>query len=181
MDLRFTEAQEILRKMVRDFLATECPKALVREIEKSEKGYSPELWKKMAELGWMGLVIPEEYEGMGYTFHDFTILMEEAGRNILPGPLLTTVISTFPILEAGTDAQKKEFLPKISSGELIFTMAQLESDGIFDASGINIKATAKGEDFIINGTKLFVEMAHVADYIICVTRTKEGSDENKDL
>ncbi|MBN2462357.1 MAG: acyl-CoA/acyl-ACP dehydrogenase [Dehalococcoidia bacterium] len=177
MDLRFTEAQEILRKMVRDFLATECPKTLVREIEKSEKGYSPELWKKMAELGWMGLVIPEEYEGMGYTFHDFTILMEEAGRNILPGPLLTTVISTFPILEAGTEEQKKEFLPKIARGELIITTAQLESEGIFDASGINVKATAKGEDFIINGTKLFVEMAHVADYIICVTRTKEGSDE----
>lgn len=177
MDLRFTEAQEILRKMVRDFLATECPKTLVREIEKSEKGYSPELWKKMAELGWMGLVIPEEYEGMGYTFQDFTILMEEAGRNILPGPLLTTVISTFPIIEAGTDAQKKEFLPKIARGELILTMAQLESEGAFDASGIDVKATAKGEDFIINGTKLFVEMARVADYIICVTRTKEGSSD----
>ena len=177
MDLRFTEAQEILRKMVRDFLATECPKTLVREIEKSEQGYSPELWKKMAELGWMGLVIPEEYEGMGYTFQDLTILLEEAGRNILPGPLITTAISTFPILEAGTEEQKKEFLPKIARGELIITTAQLESEGIFDASGINVKATAKGEDFIINGTKLFVEMAHVADCIICVTRTKEGSDE----
>ncbi|UCH51572.1 MAG: acyl-CoA/acyl-ACP dehydrogenase [Chloroflexota bacterium] len=177
MDLRFSEAQEILRKMVRDFLATECPKTLVRELEQSEKGYSPELWKKMAELGWMGLVIPEEYEGMGYTFQDLTILLEEAGRNILPGPLLTTVISTFPILEAGTEEQKKEFLPKIALGELIITTAQLEADGTFDASGIAVKATAKGEDFIINGTKLFVEMAHVADYIICVTRTKEGATE----
>ena len=74
MDLRFTEAQEILKKMARDFLTTECPKTLVRELEKSEKGYSPELWKKMAELGWMGLVIPEEYEGMGYTFQDLTVL-----------------------------------------------------------------------------------------------------------
>ena len=177
MDLRFTEAQEILRKMVRDFLTTECPKTLVREIEKSEKGYSPELWKKMAELGWMGLVIPEEYEGMGYTFQDLTILLEEAGRNILPGPLLTTVMSTFPILEAGTDEQKKEFLPKIARGELIITTAQLESEGTFGASGIAVNATAKGDDFIINGTKLFVEMAHVANYIICITRTKEGSDE----
>ena len=177
MDLRFTEAQEILRKMVRDFLATECPKTLVRELEKSEKGYSPELWKKMAELGWMGLVIPEEYEGMGYTFQDFTILVEEAGRNILPGPLITTVISTFPILEAGTEVQKKEFLPKIARGELIITTAQLESEGTFEAYGIAVKATPKGDDFIINGTKLFVEMAHVANYIICATRTKEGSGD----
>jgi alkylation response protein AidB-like acyl-CoA dehydrogenase len=173
MDTRFTEAQEILRKMARDFLSTECPKALVRELEKSEKGYSPELWKKMAELGWMGLIIPEQYEGMGYTFQDLTVLLEETGRNILPGPLIATVISTFPIIEAGTEEQKKEFLPQIARGELIITTALLEAEGTFNASGITVKATPKGDDFIINGTKLFVEMAHVADYIICVTRTKD--------
>jgi len=181
MDLRFTEAQEILKKMARDFLTTECPKTLVRELEKSEKGYSPDLWKKMAELGWMGLVIPEEYEGMGYTFQDLTVLLEEAGRNILPGPLISTVISTFPILEAGTEEQKKEFLSKIARGELIITTALLEAEGTFDASGIAVKATPKGDDFIINGTKLFVEMAHVANYIICVTRTKDGTSPEKGI
>jgi alkylation response protein AidB-like acyl-CoA dehydrogenase len=181
MDLRFTEAQEILRKMARDFLTTECPKTLVRELEKSEKGYSPELWKKMAALGWMGLVIPEEYEGMGYTFQDLTVLLEESGRNILPGPLIPTVISTFPILEAGTEEQKKEFLPKIARGELIITTALLEAEGTFDASGISVKATPKGDDFIIDGTKLFVEMAHVANYIICVTRTKDGTSPEKGI
>ena len=175
MDLRFTEAQEILRKMARDFLATECPKTLVRELEKSEKGYSPEVWKKMAELGWMGLIIPEKHEGMDYTFQDLTVLLEETGRNILPGPLIPTAISTFPILEAGTEEQKEEFLPKIARGELIITTALLEAEGTFNASGIAAKATPKGNDFIINGTKLFVEMAHVANYIICVTRTKDTS------
>ncbi len=181
MDLRFTEAQEILKKAARDFLTTECPKTLVRELEKSEKGYSPELWKKMAELGWMGLVIPEQYEGIGYTFQDLTVLLEEVGRNILPGPLIPTVISTFPILEAGTEEQKKEFLPKISSGDLILTLALLEAEGTFDASGISIKATPKGDDFVINGTKLFVEMAHVANYIVCVTRTKDGASPEKGI
>jgi alkylation response protein AidB-like acyl-CoA dehydrogenase len=175
MDLRFTEAQDILRKMARDFLTTECPKTLVRELEKSDKGYSPELWKKMAELGWMGLVIPESHEGMGYTFQDLTVLLEEVGRNILPGPLIPTVISSFSILEAGTDEQKKEFLPKIASGNLILTLALLEAEGSFDASGIALKATAKGDDFTLSGTKLFVEMAHIADYMVCVTRTKEGA------
>jgi alkylation response protein AidB-like acyl-CoA dehydrogenase len=177
MDLRFTEAQEILRKAARDFLTTECPKTLVRELEKSEKGYSPELWKKMAELGWMGLVIPEQYEGIGYTFQDLTVLLEEVGRNILPGPLMPTVICTFPILEGGTEEQKKEFLPKIASGDLIVTLALLDGEGTFDASGISLKATAKGEDFILNGTKFFVEMAHVTDYLVCVARTKEGASE----
>ncbi|MBM3119578.1 MAG: acyl-CoA dehydrogenase [Chloroflexi bacterium] len=181
MDLRFTEAQEILRKMARDFLATECPKTLVRELEQSDKGYSPELWKKMSELGWMGLIIPEEYDGMGYSFQDLTVLMEEIGRNILPGPLVPTIISTFPILEAGTEDQKKEFLPKIAQGKLILTTALLEADGTFNASGIATKATPKGDDFVINGTKLFVEMAHVADYLICVTRTKDGSPAEKGI
>lgn len=181
MDLRFTEAQEILRKMARDFLATECPKSLIRELEQSEKGYSPELWKKMAELGWMGLVIPEQYDGMGYTFQDLTVLIEEIGRNILPGPFICTVTSTFPILEAGTEEQKKDFLPKIAKGELILTTALLESEGTFNPSGITVSATAKGDSFIINGTKMFVEMAHVADYMVCAARTKSSSDQEKGI
>ncbi|MBM4450460.1 MAG: acyl-CoA dehydrogenase, partial [Chloroflexi bacterium] len=178
MDLRFSEQQEILKKMARDFLTTECPKALVRELEKDEKGYSPALWKKMAELGWMGLVIPENYEGMGYGFRDLTVLVEEIGRNILPGPLLCTIISTFPILENGTDEQKKDFLPKIARGELILTPALLEAEGTLDASGIALKATAKGDDFVINGTKMFVEMAHVADYFVLAARTKASTSED---
>jgi alkylation response protein AidB-like acyl-CoA dehydrogenase len=181
MDLRFTETQEILKKMARDFLATECPKTLVRKLEESKEGYSPEVWRKMAELGWMGLIMPEEYGGMGYTFQDLIVLLEEIGRNILPGPLIATVTSAFPILEAGTEEQKKELLPKIAQGELILTTALLETDGVFDASGITVKATPKGDDFVIDGTKLFVEMAHVANYILCVARTKEGTSPDKGI
>jgi alkylation response protein AidB-like acyl-CoA dehydrogenase len=181
MDLRFTETQEILKKMARDFLATECPKTLVRKLEQSEEGYSPELWKKMAELGWMGLIIPEEYGGMGYTFQDLVVLLEEIGRNILPGPLIATVTSTFPVLEAGTEEQKKELLPKIAQGELILTTALLEAEGVFDASGIAVKAATKGNDFVITGTKLFVEMAHVANRIVCAARTKDGASPEKGI
>jgi alkylation response protein AidB-like acyl-CoA dehydrogenase len=181
MDLRFTETQEILKKMARDFLTTECPKTLVRKLEQSEEGYSPEVWKKMAELGWMGLIIPEEYGGMGYTFQDLIVLLEEIGRNILPGPLIATITSAFLILEAGTEEQKKELLPKIAQGELILTTALLEGEGVFDASGITIEATPKGDDWLINGTKLFVETAHVADHIICVTRTKDSTAPEKGI
>jgi alkylation response protein AidB-like acyl-CoA dehydrogenase len=181
MDLRFTETQEILKKMARDFLTTECPKTLVRKLEQSEEGYSTELWKKMAELGWMGLIIPEEYGGMGYSFQDLVVLLEEIGRNILPGPLITTITSTFPILEAGTEEQKKELLPKIVQGELVLTTALLEGDGVFDASGITVRAIPKGDNFAIDGTKLFAEMAHVANHIICVTRTKEGTAPEKGI
>ncbi len=175
MDLRYSEEQEILKQSARDFLATECPKTLVRELERSEEGHSPELWKKMAELGWMGLIIPEEYEGIGYTFQDLTVLLEEMGRNILPGPFLATVTATLLILEAGTEEQKKELLPRIAQGELILTTAILEGHGVFDASGITVKATQKEDGFVITGTKLFVDMAGVASHMICITRTKEGA------
>ncbi len=181
MDLRFTETQEILKKMARDFLTTECPKTLVRKLEQSEEGYSPEVWKKMAELGWMGLIIPEEYGGMGYTFQDLVVLLEEIGRNILPGPLIVTITSTFPVFEAGTEEQKKDWLPKIAQGKVILSTALLEDDGVFDASGITIKATPKGDDFVINGAKLFVEMAHIVSHILCVTRTKDGASPEKGI
>lgn len=177
MDLRFTEEQEILKQSARDFLATECPKTMVRELERSEKGYSPELWQKMAGLGWMGLIVPEEYEGIGYTFQDLTVLLEEMGRNILPGPFLASVTGTFPVLEAGTEEQKRELLPGIARGEFILTTALLEQDGVLDAADIRVKAAPKGDGFVINGTKLFVDMANVASHIICVTRTGEGTSE----
>ncbi len=179
MDLRLSEEQEMLRTAARDFLAKECPKAKVRELEEDEKGYSTEMWKKMAELGWMELIIPEEYGGMELPFQNLTILLEEMGRNVLPGPFLCTMVSTFPILDVGTEEQKRKLLPKIAHGELILTMALLEASGTFDASGITTKAKPKGDNFIINGTKLFVEMAHVADYLICAARTTDEAPPEK--
>ena len=176
MDIAFTEEQEMLKKAASDFLAAECPKKLVRELEESEKGYSPDVWKKMAGLGWQGMVIPEQYDGMGMTFQDLTVLLEQMGRNILPGPFIPTVVEgAIPILDAGSEEQKKEFLPRVAKGELILTMAYLEPKGIRDASGIALKASAAGDNFMLKGTKVFVEMANVADYFICVTRTGKGA------
>ncbi|MFQ5988216.1 MAG: acyl-CoA dehydrogenase family protein, partial [Dehalococcoidia bacterium] len=124
MDLGFSEEQEMLRKTARDFLSNECPKSLVREMVEDEKGYTPELWRKMAELGWMGLAFPEEYDGMGMSFLDLVILLEEVGRACLPGPFFSTVVlGGFPILDAGTEEQKRELLPQIANGDLILTLA----------------------------------------------------------
>ncbi|MBE0415874.1 MAG: acyl-CoA/acyl-ACP dehydrogenase [Dehalococcoidia bacterium] len=182
MNLDFTEEQEMLRTSARDFLTTECPKTLVRELEESEKGYSPELWKKMAELGWMGLVIPDKYDGMGMQFMDLAVLLEEMGRNILPGPFFSTVVlGALPILSAGSEEQKKEILPKIAGGKAILTMALTEPSATYEASGVHTKAVARGNSFILNGTKLFVENAHIADYIICVTRTKDGASPEEGI
>jgi alkylation response protein AidB-like acyl-CoA dehydrogenase len=176
MNLDLTEEQEMLRTSARDFLTKECPKTMVRKLEEDEKGYSPELWYKMAELGWMGLVLPEQYNGMGMGFMDLVILLQEMGRNILPGPFFSTVVmGSLPILNAGTEEQKKEFLPRIAAGDMILTLAFIEPSARYDAAGVQTKAAAQGDSFIINGTKLFAENAHIADYIICVTRTKKGT------
>src|SRR4030067_2503842 len=91
MDFDFNEQQSMVKTMARDFLAGVCTKSKVRELEKDEKGYDPDMFSKMAELGWMGLIFPEEYGGMGAEFLDLVVLMEELGRNITPGPFFSTV------------------------------------------------------------------------------------------
>lgn len=178
MDFALSEEQEMLRNMSRDFLVNECPKSLVREMEEDEKGYSPELWKKMAELGWMGLVFPEEYGGEGLNFLDLTVLIEELGRALVPGPYLSTVVYCgLSILAAGTDEQKREFLPKIAKGDLTLSLALTEPSATWDAAGVTVMAVPEGDDFVISGTKLFISDAHVADYLLCVARTKESGDK----
>jgi alkylation response protein AidB-like acyl-CoA dehydrogenase len=176
MDTTFTEEQEILRKSAADFLAKEVPESKVREIEDSESGFEPELWKGMADLGWTGLAIPEQYGGMGMTFQDLSIILEEMGKNVTPTPFFCSMLGgAYPILDAGTEEQKREFLPKIADGVLILTLALLEAEGIYEASDVRTKAIQKNGSFTINGKKLFVEQANNAGYLICVTRTKEGT------
>lgn len=177
MDLDFTEEQDMLRNSARDFLSTECDKATVRKIEESDEGYSPEIWSKMAELGWQGLMIPEEYDGMGMGLMDLVVVFEEIGRNVLPSPFLATVVlGTSPIVEAGTEEQKKELLPKVVTGEAILTLALTEPSVGYSADCVELKAEGKGDIFVLNGTKLFVEFASASDYMVVVARTKSGGN-----
>jgi alkylation response protein AidB-like acyl-CoA dehydrogenase len=183
MNFELDEEQVMLKTSARDFLEKECPKELVREImEDDEKGYSPELWKKMAELGWLGLSFPEEYGGADFTFLDLAVLLEECGRALVPGPLVPTVVHVgHTILAAGTEEQKQEILPKMINGELILTLAFMEENGSLEASGMTVKAEKSGDNYVINGTKLFVPDANVADYILCVTRTTDGADKEEGI
>jgi alkylation response protein AidB-like acyl-CoA dehydrogenase len=174
MNLALSETQEMIRKSARDFLSSKCPKTLVREMEQDDQGYSPVLWQQMAELGWMGLVFPEKYGGAGMSFLDIAMLLEEMGRACLPSPFFSTVVlGGLPILDLGSEKQKEEYLPKISNGEIVLTLALTEPSARYDASSITVKATANGNDYIISGTKLFIPDAHIADYMLCVARTSE--------
>jgi alkylation response protein AidB-like acyl-CoA dehydrogenase len=177
MDPRLSEEQEILQKSARDFLTEKCPKSVIKELEKSEKGYSPEIWKEIGELGWLGLAFPEKYGGSGMSFLDLAILLEEMGKACFPGPFFSTVVASgLYILDAGTEEQKQKYLPQIAGGKAIFTLAMIEASGKWDAGGIKVKAAASGNDYVINGTKMFVPDASVADYFLCVTRTQESAN-----
>ena len=182
MDFELGEEQVMLKTSARDFLEKECPKQLVREMMEDEKGYSPELWKKMAAQGWLGLAFPEEHGGAGMSFLDLVVLLEEMGRALVPGPFVPTVVLTgLPILDAGTEEQKQQFLPNIASGDMLMALAFIEPNGSLEASGVTVKATPSGQNFIIDGTKLFVADAHVADYFLCVTRTKDSPNKEEGI
>lgn len=174
MDFSLTEEQEMLRKIARDFLSTECPKDSVREMIRSEKGYTSELWQKMAQLGWMGLIIPEKCGGIGGTYLDIAVLLEEMGRACLPGPFFSSLIGTLAVLEQGNEQQKSELLPRIAQGELTLTLAVSEPGVGYEIDTFQCQATAEGKEYVIEGTKLFVENAHVADFIICAARSPES-------
>ena len=173
MDFNLTEEQTILRETVRHFLEKECPSSFVLEMEKDERGYRSELWQKMAELGWMGLIVPEEYNGVGGDLLDLVVILEEMGRACLPGPFFSTVVlGCLSIIEVGDETLSRNFLPKIASGELVMTMAHLEpSMTKYDPFLIGLNAAPDGDAYVLNGTKLFVPDAHVSDYLICVART----------
>ena len=176
MEFSFTEEQKLIKNAAHDFLEKECPSDLVREMEEDHRGYSLDLWRKMAELGWLGLIFPAKYGGSEGIFLDLIVLLEEMGRYLAPVPFLPTVIlGGVSILSAGTEKQKQEFLPIIVKGELILTMALIESDLNYDASGVDLQVIREGDLFVINGTKLFVPYAHVANCLICATRTKNSA------
>jgi len=171
MDFGFSEEQEMLRKSARDFLAAESPMTYVRRMMEDDRGFTDAQWKQMAELGWMGLILPEQYGGAGGDFVDMVVVLEEMGRAVLPGPFFATVIlGGVALLEGGSDGQKASFLPKIAAGDLRVTLAQLEPNARWDAEGIELQARKDGGGYRLAGTKLFVPDAHTADVIIVAGR-----------
>jgi alkylation response protein AidB-like acyl-CoA dehydrogenase len=176
MDISLSEEQELLQGSARDFLQQECPIRLVRAMEADEKGYDPSLWRQMAELGWLGLALPESYGGTGATMVDLVVLLEEFGRALVPGPFVpTAVLAGLPILWAGSDQQKQIYLPRLVQGELIVTLAWHEPSATSQAAGVETAADLQGEAYVLNGTKLCVPYAHVADYLLTVARTATGA------
>ncbi len=177
MDLGFNETQQMLQNSAREFLSQECPHSLVREMEQDPKGYPDQLWKSIVDLGWTGVAFPQKYGGTEGSFVDLAVLVEELGRALAPSPFFSTVVmGGMTILDAGSDAQKDEYLTQICQGQATFAFAVLEPSATYEAWGIETEATRDGDGFTLNGTKLFVPDAHTADNIVVAARTTKGSD-----
>ncbi len=177
MNFGFTEEQEFLRTTARDFLAKECPMTVVREISENEpSGYRPEIWAQMAELGWLGLLIPEEYGGAGLGLVDLVVILEEIGRGLLPSPFQANLQGTLAILRAGNETQRKELLSGIAAGERIVSLAVTEEAGTEKADDLAARAERADGGYRITGSKLFVPHALNADRLIVLARTGEGGD-----
>lgn len=172
MDLRLNEDQEMIRNAAREFLQSECPMASVRALEEDPKGYSPELWRKMAELGFMGVAFSEDYGGIGKGFLELCLLIEEYGRSGLSGPFFaTTVLCGLPIAEYGADAQKNEHLSAIADGKCIMTYAESEPGAAWGPAGVRLTAAARDDGYVLDGVKLFVPYADVADHLLVAACT----------
>src|SRR5438093_12818492 len=170
MDFGFSEEQEMLRKSARDFLAKECPMTYVRQMMEDEQGFRDEQWRKMAELGWMGLILPEAHGGAGLDFVDMIVVLEEMGRVVLPGPFFSTLVGAVAIDAGGSAARKEDPLPRLAGGRLRVTLPQLGPSARWDAEGIGLEARPAAGGYRLSGTKLFVPDAHTADLLIVAAR-----------
>jgi alkylation response protein AidB-like acyl-CoA dehydrogenase len=167
MQFGLSESQEILRDSARKFFAGECPMVTVRRLMETESAYDAGLWSKLAEQGYTGIIFGEEYGGVGLGVVELILLMEEAGRALLPGPFFSTVALAGAALDsAGTPEQKKKYLAPICHGRARSTLALLEGSASWDPADAQI-AAANGR---LTGEKLFVPEAAVADFIVVAAR-----------
>jgi alkylation response protein AidB-like acyl-CoA dehydrogenase len=175
MNFGFNDEQELLRSTARKFFENEVGSDTVRRLMETPEGMTPELWTKLAEQGWLGLVFPDQYDGIGLGLVDLVVLMEEMGRAVVPGPYFSAVLlGGLAILEAGSEAQKKEWLPKIAAGERRVALAWMEPSAQLGPAGITLTAVEKGGRYTLSGTKLFVHDAHTADALVVAARTRPG-------
>jgi alkylation response protein AidB-like acyl-CoA dehydrogenase len=172
MDFGFSEEQELLRGQARDFLDKQSAPAAVRSLMASESGHDSALWSRTADLGWTAIPFPEQHGGLGLGMVDLTVVLEEMGRHVTPSPLLSSVaLAGMTLLLGGSEEQQAGWLPGLCDGSVIGTVAMVERSGRWDARGVQMPATRKGDAYVLRGEKLYVTDAHLADWMIVAVRT----------
>ena len=181
MDTTLTEEEAMIRQSARRFLEAECNTRLVRAMEKDPKGYPPELWRKAAELGWQGLALPEAYGGSDMPLVYLGLVLEEVGRALAPLPLHSTVVAALTLAAEGTEAQRAAVLPRTAAGETVLTFACYEQDPRLILSGVQARAVADGDSFVLSGTKRFVDNFPAADFCLVACRTADATPASDGL
>lgn len=171
MNFGFSEEQEMLRVQARKFLEDQCPIPQVRAIAAGEDGYSKALWQQVADLGWLGLTLPEEQGGIGMDWVDLVVLLEETGRSLFPSPFISTTLAATAISKFGTAQQCEKWLPGIIDGSCIATLALLDEQDNYSAESIELMASPGGEGYTLNGNKSFVQDAGAANLFVVAFRT----------
>jgi alkylation response protein AidB-like acyl-CoA dehydrogenase len=175
MDLVLTEEQTMLQGAARDFVASRSPLKRVRKVTQGGEGYSPELWKQMAALGWLGLTVPEEHGGAGLGYRYLMVVLEELGKGLVPEPILSTaVLGATAIEQGGSKAQKSEHLPAIVAGERVVALAHQEGHARFALAAIDTSADGAGGGFVLRGEKVQVMDGTLADWFVVSARADGG-------
>lgn len=180
MDIKLTEEQAQLQDIASKFMDNHCSFEFVRRMEKeSALGFCPDMWRQFADMGWLGMLVPEKFGGMGMSLLDTVVLIREMGRHICPSPFLfTSVLAADLIAQAGTRSQKAELLPQIVAGESIYAFAYQEYSRFFKPEHIKLQAQKKADGYVISGTKLFVEFADGADTLLVAARTGKANSQS---
>ncbi len=182
LDLGLTESEEMLKKTALDFMQREAPKAVIQVLQESDTGYTEETWRKVVEMGWLGIIIPVQYGGTENELTSAGVLFEALGKGPLPGPYFSSgILGSLIILEAGTEEQKQRILPSITDGKHILALALTEPEYSWEAAAVNTTAASKNGNFVLDGVKLFTQDAQAATHFIVVARTGKKSDPAKGI
>ena len=175
MDVLLNDDENLIVDSAREFLTGECPTKLVREMEADALGYSRELWAKVAELGWQGMCMPEKVGGSDMPLVYLGLVLREAGRALAPIPLHSTAVASLAIARDGSAAQQEKYLPDVVAGKSVMTWAFTERDPRFIPEAVQMSAKEQGDNFVLDGVKLFVDNFPGADHCLVAARTTAGS------
>ncbi len=182
LDLALTESEEMLKKTALDFMRRDAPKGIIQTLQETDTGYTEELWRKVVKMGWLGVVIPEQYGGTGNPLTSAGVLFEALGSGPLPGPYFSSaILGSLIVLEAGTEEQKRRILPAVAEGEQILTLALTEPGYSWEPEAVQTTAESKNGVFFLNGLKLFIIDAQAATHFIVVARTGKEADPAKGI
>ena len=175
MNFALSEEQQMLQSMAKEFVSRESSLRRIRDLRTDETGFSQALWKKMAELGWLGMMFPEGVGGQEMGMVETVVVMEELGRGLMPEPMLSTVLmGGMALAQAGSAAQQKQWLPRIVEGQSVFSLAYLERQSRYDPFDVSATAKRQGSNWVLSGEKVFVPDAAQAERIVVTARTDGG-------